>query len=122
MPGATAPCQAEIVPSRLAKMKRALMPSSRWKDPRFVLETCPVGPWGFMMCGICTVRATGETSVVLLPGTEWGVAKSVAWSEIQKGLPRGLACGGGINETPQGFTKFESISLAPRSVTSETRF
>ncbi len=57
--------QAEIVPLRLAKMKAALVPSPRMKDKAFVLETCPVGPWGpLAVFGMSTVRVSLETAVL----------------------------------------------------------
>jgi hypothetical protein len=50
-------------------MKWALMPSLRMKDEAFVLETCPVGPWGpVAVVGMCTVRIAGETTVLSVTG------------------------------------------------------
>ncbi|SDK18353.1 hypothetical protein SAMN05216338_11056 [Bradyrhizobium sp. Rc2d] len=50
-------------------MKRALASSSRMKDEAFVLETCPVGPWGpVAVVGMLTVRTAGETSVLSVTG------------------------------------------------------
>src|SRR5262249_20852492 len=111
--------QAEIVPLRSAKMKLALMrlPAVSLKDDTFVLETCPVGPWGPVPVGGMFTVKTGTgllTSVPVLPSTEWRVAELVRWSETQKGLP----C---LNETPQGLTKFGSVTSASPA-TSEIRF
>jgi hypothetical protein len=61
--------QAEIVPLRLAKMKLAapLPPPLSMKDELFVLETCPVGPWGpVAVVGMFTVKTgTGLLTSVL---------------------------------------------------------
>src|SRR5262249_19344268 len=111
--------QAEIVPLRSAKMKLALnwLPAVRWKASGFVLETCPVGPWGpVAVVGMSTVKTgTGGGGLMsMLSVTEERVAELEPWLETQKGLPV-------LNETPQGFTKCGSVASANPGM-SETRF
>jgi hypothetical protein len=108
--------QAEIVPLRLAKMKKAFVPSPSMKDEAFVLETCPVGPSGPLAVVVSTVRGTLLT--VVLPVTVYRIAVLVPWFETQKGV---LKDGEEMNETPQEFTKLGSATSASPEM-SETRF
>ena len=63
---------AEMVPFRLAKMKRADVPFTR-KDEVSVLATLPVGPWGpLAVFGIVTVRAALVTSLLPVTASESG--------------------------------------------------
>jgi hypothetical protein len=60
----------------------------------------------------------GLTAVILTtvvgPVTDQRLVRFVPWSEIQKGLVA-------VRETPQGFTRLESVMVA-RPGMSETRF
>jgi len=99
------PFQAEIEPFRLAKMKLAALPSPPFptlKPDPDALATCPVGP-ETPAGGMLTVNRGPETPV--LPVTEKSGLVCVPWSEIQTGLPF-------ANETPQGFTRLESVIVA----------
>src|SRR5947199_1284961 len=105
------PAQPEIVPFRLAKMKRddvAVLPGASWNDAVFDLLTCPVGPSGpAAVVGIATnpLGAMLTRVTVVLPVMPYSVALLVAWFETQKGLVALL-------EIPQGFTINGSVMVA----------
>src|ERR1700722_14789487 len=117
-----APFQAEIEPFRLAKMKLAGAPfpplAVEMSKPAGLpaiasaLATCPVGP-ATPMGGMLTVNK-GWLETPVLPVTEKSGLVCVPWSEIQTGLPF-------ANETPQGFTRLESVAAASPGM-FETRF
>src|ERR1700683_1595767 len=100
------PFHAEIVPFRLAKMNAAGAPFpplafETLKPIPIALSTCPVGPVPAPPGGMLTVKF----SETVLPTTEGRMDVLVPWSEIQMGLPF-------ANETPQGFTRLESVVAA----------
>ena len=76
------------------------------------LATCPVGPEA-PAGGMLTVNK-GFWATPVLPVTGKSGLVCVPWSEIQMGLPF-------ANETPHGFTRFESVTAASPG-TFETRF
>jgi hypothetical protein len=96
------PFQPEMVPFRLAKIKReaaVVPPAVTWKEV-VVLATWPVGPCaGVAVVGIVTVRGCLVTFRVSV--TAYRVDVLVPWFEIQNGLV-------GRRELPQGFTKLVS--------------
>ena len=100
------PFQAAIEPFRLAKMNAADLPfppplTSKPIPP--ALATCPVGPEA-PAGGMLTVNK-GALPTPVLPVTAKSGLVCVPWSEIQTGLPF-------ANETPQGFTSWESVVVA----------
>jgi hypothetical protein len=109
--------QAEIVPFRLAKIKRAGPPAMPNDIPEF--PTMPVGPLGTPPPGMAAkfvpgvpLRFTG--AMVVLPVTEKRLDVAVPWPLIQKGDAPGMAV------RPHVFFRFRSVSLA-RPEMSEAR-
>src|ERR1700722_2635277 len=101
-----APFQAAIEPFRLAKMNAAgapFPPLLTLKPIPIALATCPVGP-AAPGGGMLTVN-NGALPTPVLPVTAKSGLVCVPWSEIQMGLPF-------ANETPQGFTRLESVVVA----------
>src|SRR5271155_468759 len=104
---------AEIVPFRLAKMKRAGPPAMPNDIPEF--PTMPVGPMPGMAAKFvpgAPLRFTG--AMVVAPVTEYKLEVLAPSLSIQNGLAPGIAV------TPQVFFRFGSVMVA-RPDTSETR-
>jgi hypothetical protein len=92
----------------LAKMNAADLPFPPFptlKPDPDMLATCPVGP-ETPAGGMLTVN-TGFWETPVLPVTAKSGLVCVPWSEIQMGLPTAE-----LNETPQGFTRLESVVVA----------
>src|SRR5262245_17878345 len=110
------PFQATMVPSSVAKRKRAGLPLSM--NPLDVLNTVPVGvpddPVGSGGDGMPTTSKLIDTGVLFAPGTVYSVDTLAPLSEIQKGLVE-------LSEMPQGLTRWGSVTAATPGK-SETRF
>src|SRR3984957_13541018 len=108
---------AEIVPFRLAKMKRAGPPAIPNDIPE--LPTMPVGPLGTPPPGMAAKFVPGVPlrfpgAMVELPVTAYRLDVPVTWLSIQKGDAPGMAV------RPHVFFRFGSVIVA-RPEMSEAR-